>query len=248
MKKRIFAILLCLFMTFCQVNVYAASPYDSVILDSDEEDSVKKHEYERVIKAYENFFWLEFAKEKDIYKIVEDSNSNGYFVYSFSNPIRAFGMTPKRYLRDGEIIDHTDSSNTDLKGEFFKYAIYPEYVLGPNVCVIETYCLDGQMTGEGCFIYYVTDNGDFVLHKHGVANDDLYLFPAQEIYTIAKSLVDLWHKESENVGLSYPTEVLSEYKITPDIFYLFVSPILLICFIPVFIRNKRRKNAALNHS
>lgn len=246
MKKRIFAILLCLFMTFCQVNVYAASPYDSVILDSDEENSVRVYGDEPVVKAYYDSFWFDFADKTSIYQIVENSSYEQYLVYSFCTPIYT-GAPRIMEFRNGELCHIDYGAVRYLIGEFFKYAVYPEYVLGPNTRVLETYCLNGLMSREGFFIYYVTDNGDYVLYKPLLDSDDIYLVPAQQMHTIATSVIEFYNKYAGMAGEYYPIEALAEYKITPDIFYLLVSPVLLICFIPVFVRNKRRKRAGLKH-
>lgn len=60
-------------------------------------------------------------------------------------------------------------------------------------------------------------------------------------------VIEFYNKYAGMAGEYYPIEALAEYKITPDIFYLLVSPVLLICLIPVIVRDKKRKKAVLKH-
>ena len=51
-------------------------------------------------------------------------------------------------------------------------------------------CLCGETSRDGIYIYYKTDNGDFVLFKEYASSDKVYFFPVSEFITFTKDFLE----------------------------------------------------------
>ena len=64
---------------------------------------------------------------------------------------------------------------------FYQYVMKPELLFGTEVQVYAVYCIVGGSVHDGDSVYYVTDRGDYVLHKLLPYFEEVYLVPVETL-------------------------------------------------------------------
>ena len=228
MKKLIYTALCTIVLTLFTILVSAEDNYDSVNIDSEELSLMKDSSDDTVVKLYGGMFMPDFAEKKKIEDIINDDTSIDYMVISKDGNI-----TYKNY-RNGKINIINPANGISDWSEFYKYAISPEKVFGYSTEIYNIYCLDGEPSHDGVYIYYFTDKGEYVLYKEYLSADKEYLIPIADFYDISKAVHEerLKFKFSEGGGL--PIDELLDMKpyIFRDNTYIyFVMPILIIAIV-----------------
>ena len=154
---------------------------DSVNLSSEEEKLLHKLSPGTSIKLYNGMFMHGFAEKMTIDELL----SKEFTLEEIYVNIPPLPMIPVSYLKiaDGEA-QHTDLIYDE--GEFFaKYYDKGKSVLksiSVNAKIEKVYCLDGEPSHDGVYIYYVTNKGDFVLFKEYAAAENAYIMPLDIFY------------------------------------------------------------------
>lgn len=190
MKKYIIiGILLCVFI--CQSYVYAAE-YDSYNIPDIELNMLQLSEEEVVIKLYHGMFRRDFAERRTIHELIDENNILGE-MYMISPNISEEESNYFRYLKisDGTVKGSAIGS-LDGADLFFKYTTKPELLFDsqtfPNIAIENIYCLDGELSHNGMYIYYVTSQGDYVYYKEYPEAEHEYLFPVKDFYDFAATI------------------------------------------------------------
>ena len=163
-------------------------------------------------------------------------------------------------MRNGNL-EHVTISVSDWS-EFYKYAVYPERVFGAFTEVYNVYCLNGNASHDGVYIYYVTDKGDYVLYKEFLSSSEQFLFPVEDFYVYAK---DVWELRFSPDGVdgggmpelsedilnyrdNYKFVSRDNYKFTDyTIIYYIVIAVVLVGGVSagiVILKKRRGKNTA----
>ena len=79
---------------------------------------------------------------------------------------------------------------------FYQYVMKPELLFGTEVQVYAVYCIVGGSVHDGDSVYYVTDRGDYVLHKLLPYFEEVYLVPVDILRDMYVQLGD----QPEGVG------------------------------------------------
>ena len=216
---------------------------DSVDVDPNEVEIFKQSDSDRVIKLYGLSFMHLFAEGADIesFKVHEELN----MVISPFNGIRYMRM------RNGNL-EHVTISVSDWS-EFYKYAVYPERVFGAFTEVYNVYCLNGDASHDGVYIYYVTDKGDYVLYKEFLSSNEQFLFPVEDFYVYAKDVWELRLSQADRDGGGMPelSEDILNYQdnykfVSYDwIFYVVISVALVVGVSAgvIFLKKRKVKNS-----
>ena len=224
----IYVICTIVFITFFTVSVSAEDNYDSVNIDPEELSLMKDSSDDTVVKLYGGMFMPDFAEKKNIEEIINDDTSIDYMVISKNGNI-----TYKNY-RNGKINIINPANGISDWSEFYKYAISPEKVFGYATEIYNVYCLDGESSHDGVYIYYFTDKGEYVLYKEYLSADEEYLIPIADFYNISKVIHEERLKFKFSEGGGRPIDELLDMKsyVFRDNTYLyFVIPILIISIV-----------------
>lgn len=226
---------------------YTVEDGDSVVLDSFEVELIRDESFEKVIKLYNGMYMHRFSKKQDIHTMLENALEIEYLVIS-GKRVRY------KHIYEGKITN-IDSASFKGKGwkEFYTYAVSPELIFDASVKVYNTYCLDGSSSHNGVYIYYATNNGDYVLYKEFLSYEEMYLFPLEDFYEVAKIVQDdLYLHRNETGGNTPISELvdLSSYVVTPSkhiaswIPYVATSIVAVLIVVGgCLIAAKRHKNA-----
>ena len=183
--KRLLILLLISIMsvTFFVLPVVANSA-DSLHLSAKEEAQLNLSSDDIVVKLFSGMFMSDFSKQEDIATMASKSNSTYLVVKRFGEPI---------YFKDhyGEIVKLNPATKIPDWSDFYKYAVYENSVFDSSVKINAVYCLNGEPSHDGVYIYYETDHGEYVLYKEFLAADETYLFPISDFYKFSKAVCDM---------------------------------------------------------
>ena len=181
--------ILCFFVALlillsCTVVASGAVDYDSVNIPPDEFSSVQESKKDIVVKLYNSSYMKGFSQGKSVEEMISTSLQTVYMVIEqpFKNNI-----TYKAYYKDGKLYDL--AFPTDWS-EFYIYAISTDLVFDSSIKVNKVYCLDGEPSHNGVYIYYETNKGDYVLFKEYLTAEDTYLFPIEDFRDFAKAVCE----------------------------------------------------------
>lgn len=239
---------LILFVALCCMvstlpTVHASSTTDSITLSENEYTDFKDNADDTVIKLYWKMCMPLFAESMTISDITSEVERAVYMVISQSGNI-----SYKQYY-DG-VVRKISSGGVPDWSEFSKYAINPSLVFGPLVTVMNIYCLSGEQSHDGVYIYFETSKGDYVLYKEYLSADKEYLFPVKDFYPFAKSVATYRKENSDLLGAGAGISELydlSPYAFTaqnPVTFVIAAASIVVIVaagVIILFITRKHRK-------
>ena len=173
--------------------------------------------YDYALKLYGGSFMKQFASGDSIASII-DKTEPGFEKYI---------VTSRRGIEyykicDGVLEKLDRSTGLPDWSDYYKYAISPEKVLNPSVKVTAVYCLDGEPSRDGVYIYYQTDDRDYVLYKAYLKSEDMYLFPADVFASFAQDVQNNreLHKDEDGAARSleeiFSQEQLKTYKVIPN--------------------------------
>jgi hypothetical protein len=164
----------------------ATNSTDSRYLTSEEKTLLNVSSNDVVVKLFTGAFMDDFSKKEDILNMVEKSGTK-YLVEKYYGD----GMTQIMYYRkhNGEMVklDRNAFGQWDWSS-FYSYVVSPDKVFDPSVKVNSVYGMDGMYSLDGAYIYYDTDQGDYVLFRQYVTDDVTYLFPISVFYEVAEIL------------------------------------------------------------
>lgn len=213
MRKFLLMLLMISSLCISTISVYAASA-ETPLLPSENLDSIKLTEKEKndlqikssdtAIRMYNSMYTPFFAEGMSIDEILtHNSMSYIYMIKSITGKIRYM-----HYWRDGNTYKITNGIPIDWS-DFYRYAVTPHLVLDSTIQVKAVYCLHGEANYDGAYIYYVTNQGDYILYREYASADAQYLIPVQELYGIAKKVVDS-NKETGDELLYGGSPVITE--------------------------------------
>lgn len=204
MKKMIVFWLGFLFCVMA-ISVFAEQTetvYDSVRLSETEISQYKKSSDGQLIKLYnvespEDYFvakedlgkWFAENNQLSLFYVTIDSNQT---IYEYVGP--KVGTIPH------------NSGNWE---SLYRYAVYPEEVFGTDsdIVVKNVYCFNSEFSGDyvlsynrGVFIYYVTNLGDFILHKPDSKQGKTYILPLEAFLRYMESARAYYRSVSNNNG------------------------------------------------
>ena len=115
--------------------------------------------------------------------------------------------------------------------DFVRYALNPDLVFAAKYKVEAVYCLHG-LWGEGMFIYYKTDKGDFLLQRDYGDDRKTYLFPYDEFCNLSKEVVSNFPPSVIQEGYSRPSYIdISEFEFKENTISDVINAILCaLCF------------------
>jgi hypothetical protein len=125
-------------------------------------------------------FMYAFAEKQTIEEIV-----SGNCVLSQNIMVMTDSVIKYKVERNERIV--TLRQTTDWS-KLYKYAVKPSRILSnisPKLEVKNVYCLDGEPSHDGVYIYYSTDKGDYIYYKEYLIAEKEYLFPLNDFYEFA---------------------------------------------------------------
>jgi hypothetical protein len=182
MKKVIIFILISAMLVSClMIGAYAMNNNDSVKIDTEVMNKFKEKESDTVIMLlYNGMFMYAFAEKQTIEEIV-----SGNCVLSQNIMVMTDSVIKYKVERNERIV--TLRQTTDWS-KLYKYAVKPSRILSnisPKLEVKNVYCLDGEPSHDGVYIYYSTDKGDYIYYKEYLIAEKEYLFPLNDFYEFA---------------------------------------------------------------
>ena len=168
-------------------TVFALQNEDSVNISEQMRLALQDHPDDIIIKWYGCAFMHYFAEGKPVSEMLNDKTLNGdesaiYMIFSSETDQVIY----KRYTQNGVYRIDRNFVRCAEWDRLYPYIEDPSKVLGKSITVTNIYCLNGEDSLDGVYIYYVTDQGDYVLYKEYLLADDMYLFPAEDFYAFAK--------------------------------------------------------------
>jgi len=149
------------------------------------------------------------------------------------------------------------------KNEFFAlYAANPDIIFGPFVSVYDVYCFDDTVaTACDAAIYYVTENGDYVLCKQSMYSDwnktgDIYLFTVEEYREFFNAIRDYNRSQSAELD-EYGRATFADWSDVYDVSSLklktrytkiiavAVAVPLSVAAVAIIVGRRRRRRATL---
>jgi hypothetical protein len=231
-----------------------AEQYDSLRLPENERTDMAEAPDDTVIKLYVGIFYDNFAKGQSIEEITS-GNSNltdRLITYLIISPTE--GYTKMKQYYNGTVSRIRGDTNVFIPewAAFSNYATTPELVFDSSVQVNATYCLDASSSHHGVCIYYVTNQGDYVLYKQYLTDDCAeYLFPSTNFYEFCEAIDNELRKNSDLTGGAPIEELydLTPYKFEPrqenasnaSLWLWIVSGVLLVILVCGFAFYKIRK-------
>lgn len=186
MKKRILPIVLIM-MTVLSLLVSTLPVFGETLEDSlhdPDMERVKDHSDDTVIVLYCGSLSYCLEKNMTVYEFLDAVPnilySKRYMVIFGEGEDRQ--ITYKRILQSSDEVRYESSGMGDYPlddwSSLVDYVLHPETLFDDSVAVQEIYCVDEAP--NACQIYYVTDQGDFVLFKTESTAEASYLFPLAE--------------------------------------------------------------------
>lgn len=204
--KKMVIIMLCLFcITTINISAYGRTneSYDSLTIADNIKDLLDVSSDKIIIKYYNGLFIPGFAKEENINILISDK-----YVIEDVYMIKEYDKILSKVVRGGKSVELFESEEASLIYSFYeKYAIkYSRYLEIDGL--INIYCLNGDSSYDGVFIYYVTANGDYVLFKENCYSENMYFFELDEFYKFAKVVYEDRVKNALLIGGNRPVEEL----------------------------------------
>lgn len=175
----------------------AADSTDSLHLNSEEESQLDVSSDDTVVKLFCGSFMKDFSAQKDITNIVEKSE----IMYLI---VKSSGEIVYKNYHNGEIVELNPLNRISDWSDFYTYAISSNSVFDSSVKVNEVYCLNGESSHDGVYIYYDTNEGDYILFKEYLSADESYLFPISDFYEFSAVVYNdrLLHKDADGGGVA----------------------------------------------
>lgn len=227
---------------------------DSISIPSTIADEYKTNPSHNVIfRFYNGYFMLGFAQKATIQEIINNPDYVLEEVYATS----VDGITMYRAKRNGTLTDPLDHHS---EGNIFRnYALSPNKLFkkstfsSSDLTIDSIYCLDGEPSHDGIYIYFTTNKGDYIYYKEYASAEKEYLFPINEFYDFAKAIADERIQNGALDGAFKPIEEIyniANYEITekntPILSWLLPLIIFLLiaagCIIGLFLKKSSHLN------
>ena len=195
MKRSLILLLItAICVTFFIVPV-AADSTDSLHLTAEEESQLDLTSDDMVVKLFCGSFMKDFSAQEDITNIVEESE----IMYLI---VKSSGEIVYKNYHDGNIVELNPLNRISDWSDFYTYAISSNTVFDSSVKVNKVYCLNGESSHDGVYIYYDTDEGEYILFKEYLSADESYLFPISDFYEFSAAVYNdrLLHKDADGGG------------------------------------------------
>ena len=180
--KRIMAIVLASMVMVTFSLPVLARETDSIHLESEERSLLNASPEDTVVKVYSNDIIRNFESRKDIADILADSEIM-YMIVKDSGYISYYNFYK------GQLTELRKETGVPDWSEFYTYAVFPSLVFESTIKVEQVYSMDSMSLWDEVAIYYVTDCGDYILYKEYVTAPETYLFPLDDFYLYAESVV-----------------------------------------------------------
>lgn len=224
--KSVFLIALCIFTVIlgaCSLNNTDESPTTTINADArvilpEDEAAITEYMSEieseypmRVLRAYSGLCSIHILSCSTKEEWLEKYQSRLQYILLFEQPDLCESGTLIS-VEDGTVVSDELISVIHYwhsLGIFYPYITNPERLFGASVEVYEVYCVIGGGAHDGDTVYYVTDHGDYILHKLTPKEDEVYLAPVEilrEMYEKEESERDLdaagaWYSISGYPGI-----------------------------------------------
>lgn len=181
MKRLLILLLATIICVTSSIVPVAAEVTDSLNLSAEEKTQLNLFSDETVVKLFGGMFMGDFSEKKDIASIVSESQ----IMYLTQ---KRFGKIVYKKYYEGEMVELNPATGISDWSDFYKYAVYPNKVFDSSVTVKKVYCLNGEASRDGVYIYYDTDQGEYILYKEYLSADETYLFPLSTFYEFAETV------------------------------------------------------------
>lgn len=165
---------------------YATQKSDS--FSDPESGKFRDNENDMVVVLYNGHYTAAFAQGMEIEAIIS-SECVIEKIYMVIPSDYEVDCVSYKVCRNNKISTVNKSSVTNWD-RFYEYAVSPTMVLGESVEVNAVYCLDGTPSNNGAYIYYSTNEGEYVLYKEFLTSDETYLFPLEDFCQLNQRLQD----------------------------------------------------------
>lgn len=202
MKKSMLSILLILLMvlglTVSALPIWGETLEDS--LHDPDMERVKDNPDDTVIVLYRGSLSYALRKSMTMTEFLDSVpnilNTKRYMVISGEG--ENYQITYKHIMQNDEVWGESAVQGGFIFTEWsglVDYVLHPETLFDDSVEVQKIYC--GDEVPEVC-IYYVTDQGDYVLFKTESTAEDSYLFPLEEYIAFATDYLEKKHEATRD--------------------------------------------------
>lgn len=208
MKKIIILGLSILFIFNNLSIIYASTKYDSLCLSEEEKEPIEEmaeDEIAHIVKLYNGGYMYYFANEYSLDNLLDEALQTYYLVVPKES--LAYYMI---YTDDG--LEYFYASDWL---DFYQYAVSPELVFDSSVEVLNVYCLDGEPSWDGVYIYYVTSEGDYVLYKEYLSAESTFIFPLEDFCQYAEKVWAERSRYEDSFGIGV---TIQEFNLEPYVF------------------------------
>lgn len=217
-KKLINCFVIILLISLFSVEVIAAEKHDehdAVRIDEQSVAKFRNYDSDRIIRIYNGYYMWGFAEGKPIAELLEAPYVLEE-VYFIASPKSGEGIY--KVERDGVIqtIHMSYDEGKELHDIIMSHEDLMQRFVSSDVEIANLYCLDGEPSHDGIYLYFVTNQGDYVYYKESAFLEEEYLFPVQDFYDFAKVIHEARVKNKDGDGWMRPVEELydlSSYKI-----------------------------------
>lgn len=180
--KRLFTLILvfviCATIFIIPTSAETYDLYDSRYLTEEEKVQLDISNDDEVIKLYSGLFLHRFARREDIMSMIETSLNSRYMIVTDSEYMGLYKINEGK----GDMI----VGGLVWRG-FYTYTKYLNLVFDSSVKVNKIYCFSGLVNGDGAYIYYETDHGEYILYAKWETSEEAYLFPLSDFCEYAKA-------------------------------------------------------------
>ena len=184
--KRLFTLILvfviCATIFIIPTSAETYDLYDSRYLTEEEKVQLDISNDDEVIKFYSGLFLHRFARREDIMSMIETSLNSRYMIVTDSEYMGLYKINEDK----GDMIGKEVIGGLEWKG-FYTYTKYLNLVFDSSVKVNKIYCFSGLVNGDGAYIYYETDHGEYILYAKWETSEEAYLFPLSDFCEYAKA-------------------------------------------------------------
>lgn len=160
----------------------ASSQWDSLTIEEDILEIISYDPNGLAFRLYTGAYMWGFADHKEISELLEEPYT------SEIRYVRESGGVIRDYKIEDGIAKESDWIRHQVDDFFDAVSRIDSIisVLGEDVTVENIYCLDGEPNLDGIYIYFVTNQGDYVYYKDYTGAEDEYLIPLAQFYEFAE--------------------------------------------------------------
>ena len=233
MKKKIIicSLVALIFVCVPLFSWLAVSGGDSVDFILPLSLKIDKETTESVIKVYRGVFVNGFAAKKSIKALINDRYNVLEEIYIVTD--KSGEITPKVirnnsvedikfYYGEGKELVEVVNNSEALFGN-----------INPNINIEKIYCLDDS-SYAGFFVYYITDNGNYIYYTDRYYTKKSYLLAEEELCDLAKA-------KCEYIQNNYTSEILEVDGVDQSLANVRdISKYEIVDFKPVFLETYKK--------